>query len=52
MAKNKKNASATGQVGTLEAAKDYMSESSGTKVQNANQNKDIHKEALGPNTHR
>ena len=52
MSKNKKGSGATGDIGTLEAAKDFMQESSGTKVQNPDQNKEIHKEALGRNAHR
>ena len=48
---NKKDGSATGLVGTLEATKDFMQESSGTKVQNPDQNKEIHKAALGRNAH-
>ena len=42
----------TGLTGTLEAGKDWISESDGTKVQNPNQNKQIHKQALGPNARR
>ena len=42
----------TGLTGTLETGKDWISETKGTKVQNPNQNKEIHKEALGPNTKR
>ena len=49
---NKKDGSPIGNVGTLEATKDYMKESAGTKVQNPNQNKEIHKEALGRNARR
>jgi len=41
-----------GNVGTLEAAKNMLHETDGTQVQNANQNKEIHKEALGRNAHR
>jgi len=44
-----------GKTGTLEAAKtpkDWITESDGTKVQNPNQNKEIHKQALGPNARR
>ena len=52
MSKNKKDASATGFVGDLEATKDFMPESGGTKVQNPDQNKEIHKAALGRNAHR
>ena len=53
MVKNKKDASATGFVGTLEATREeFLQESSGTKVQNSNQNKEIHKEALWRNAHR
>ncbi|MCL2571846.1 MAG: hypothetical protein FWE11_05535 [Defluviitaleaceae bacterium] len=52
MSKNKKDGSATGNVGSLEAANDFMQESSGTTVQNPDQNKEIHKAALGRNAHR
>jgi len=53
MSKSNKDANATGFVGTLEATKEeFLKESSGTKVQNPNQNKEIHKEALGRNAHR
>ena len=53
MSKGNKDGSATGFVGTLEATKEsFLKESSGTKVQNPNQNKEIHKEALGRNAHR
>ena len=53
MSKNKKDGSATGNVGTLEATKSgYIKETDGTKVQNPNQNKEIHKEALGRNARR
>ncbi|MCL2404850.1 MAG: hypothetical protein FWC92_04800 [Defluviitaleaceae bacterium] len=53
--KNKKDKGSnetTGLTGTLETAKDWISESDGTKVQNPNQNKEIHKQALGPNARR
>ena len=51
---NKANKSndTTGLTGTLETAKDWISETDGTKVQNPNQNKQIHKEALGRNAKR
>jgi len=52
MSKNKKDASATGNVGSLEAANDFMQESDGTKVQNPDQNKEVHKAALGRNARR
>ena len=53
MANNKKDASPTGFVGTLEATKEeFLQAASGTKVQNSNQNKESHKEALGRNAHR
>jgi len=42
----------TGLTGTLETGKEWISESDGTKVQNPNQNKQIHKQSLGPNTKR
>ncbi|MCL2499713.1 MAG: hypothetical protein FWE90_05180 [Defluviitaleaceae bacterium] len=42
-----------GNVGTLEATKDMLfSETDGTKVQNAEQNKQIHKQSLGRNAKR
>ena len=53
--KNKSSNEPTGLNGTLEAAKDWLGKSGGSggaKVQNPNQNKEIHKEALGPNAHR
>ena len=50
--KNKATNESTGNTGTLETAKDWISETGGTKVQNPNQNKEIHKEALGPNARR
>ena len=50
--KNKSANESTGHTGTLEAGKDWISESDGTKVQNPNQNKQIHKEALGSNARR
>ena len=50
--KNKGSGESTGLTGTLKAAKDWISESDGTKVQNPNQNKEIHKQALGPNARR
>ena len=49
---NKTTNESTGLTGTLEAGKDWISESDGTKVQNPNQNKQVHKEALGPNARR
>ena len=49
---NKGSNDRTGLTGSLEAAKDWISETGGTKVQNPNQNKQIHKEALGPNARR
>jgi len=48
----KKSNETTGLTGTLETAKDWISESDGTKVQNPNQNKEVHKQALGPNARR
>ncbi|MCL2360406.1 MAG: hypothetical protein FWC73_01170 [Defluviitaleaceae bacterium] len=47
--KTKSPNESTGYTGTLEAAKDWLDDSVGTKVQNPNQNKDIHKQGLGPN---
>ncbi|MCL2605582.1 MAG: hypothetical protein FWD90_14005 [Defluviitaleaceae bacterium] len=41
-----------GNVGTLEAAKEMLHETDGTKVQNAEQNKQIHKQSLGRNVKR
>jgi len=38
--------------GTLEASKDWIKETDGTKVQNPNQNNQIHKQSLGPNARR
>jgi len=53
MSKNNKDASPTGSVGTLEATREeFLTESSGTKVQNPDQNKEIHKQGLGRNAHR
>jgi len=53
MDKNKKTANEpTGLTGTLETGKEWISESDGTKVQNPNQNKNIHKQSLGPNARR
>ena len=49
---NKASKGSTGLTGTLETGKDWISESDGTKVQNPNQNKEIHKAALGPNARR
>ena len=42
----------TGLTGTLEASKDWMNTSVGAKVQNPNQNKEIHKQGLGRNAKR
>ncbi|MCL2204715.1 MAG: hypothetical protein FWB88_12335 [Defluviitaleaceae bacterium] len=42
----------TDNVGTLEATKELFKETAGTQVQNAEQNKQIHKQALGPNAKR
>jgi len=50
--KDKKSNESTGLTGTLETAKDWISESDGTKVQNPNQNKEVHKQALGRNAKR
>ena len=53
MNKDKKNANeSTGLTGTLETANDWISETDSTKVQNPNHNKEIHKQALGPNARR
>ena len=53
MGKSKKDTNdSTGLTGTLETAKDWIKETGGTKVQNPNQNKEIHKEALGRNARR
>ena len=53
MSKNKKDSNeSTGLTGTLETANNWISESDGTKVQNPNQNKQVHKQGLGPNARR
>jgi len=54
MKKDTQNKS-TGNTGTLEAAKDgidWIDKSPGAKVQNPNQNKEIHKQGLGRNSNR
>jgi len=50
--KNKGTSEITGNTGTLETAKDWISETDSTKVQNPNQNKEIHKQGLGRNAKR
>ena len=53
MEKHKKGTNEpTGQTGTLESAKDWMGKSDAVKVQNPDQNKEIHKQSLGPNARR
>ncbi|MCL2528481.1 MAG: hypothetical protein FWE42_08700 [Defluviitaleaceae bacterium] len=53
--KSKNTNESTGLTGTLETSNnsmDWMDKSVGAKVQNPNQNKEIHKQALGPNARR
>ena len=53
MDKKKKGSNESiGLTGTLETAKDWIRESDGTKVQSPDQNKNIHKQSLGPNARR
>ena len=50
--KNKSTNESTGLTGTLETANDWIDDSVGAKVQNPNQNKEIHKQGLGRNARR
>jgi len=50
--KEKASNESTGLTGTLETAKDWIDKSVGAKVQNPNQNKEIHKQSLGRNAKR
>jgi len=47
MSKRKQTSETTGLTGTLETANDWIHETDGTKVQNPNQNNQIHKQSLG-----
>ena len=50
--KNNTQNESTGNTGTLEASKDWLDKSAGAKVQNPNQNKEIHKQGMGRNAGR
>ena len=50
--KQKGQNESTGNTGTLEASNDWLDKSPGAKVQNPNQNKEIHKQAMGRNAGR
>ncbi|MCL2387408.1 MAG: hypothetical protein FWC89_07670 [Defluviitaleaceae bacterium] len=52
MDKHKKSGDSDGLTGTLETANDWIRETEGTKVQNPNQNNQIHKQSLGSNARR
>jgi len=49
MSKCKQSSETKGLTGTLETANDWIHETDGTKVQNPNQNNQVHKQSLGRN---
>jgi len=52
MSKRNQSSETEGLSGTLEMANDWIHETDGTKVQNPNENNQIHKQSLGRNAKR